>query len=268
MTAPTRALRQRIKPLCRVCLRSSCTARLAWPAVCRGGRPAAPAAQFTSGLADVRAGRMLSDAQVGLIARRNAQMVASFQGDYASLARTFQLSEQQVRAIVGEWQAANSQAAVEPAAPAPDANAGAGGGGDLSADLAQRALPIPLTVAPEHDLLSADIEARLTQEMDGLVNALSQFARRAQAIGEELPPGRHLDKAVTLLFSLVGFQLANAFMRDTKGFGLLSCCPEYMEQLHLKLSDAVREVRFDGRRFLAVALVDQQAGQLFGAGKA
>jgi hypothetical protein len=112
-----------------------------------------------------------------------------------------------------------------------------------------------------HDDLSPSVEARLTEEVDRLITALRQFAARAKSIGEAAPGGG-LDQLVPVLFSLVGLQFANAFSRDTKGLGLLCCSPEYFEQLHLKLSDAVREVRLDGRRFLAVALVDQEAGEL------
>lgn len=69
MTAPTRPLRQRLKPLCRVCLRSSCRALVQWPKVCRAEvRQAELAALQRSGLADVRAGRMLTAAEAQQIA--------------------------------------------------------------------------------------------------------------------------------------------------------------------------------------------------------
>lgn len=69
MTAPTRPLRQRIKPLCRVCLCSSSRSLAEWPAPCLAAlRQAEPAAPQRSGLADVRAGRMLTAAEAQQIA--------------------------------------------------------------------------------------------------------------------------------------------------------------------------------------------------------
>ena len=77
---------------------------------------------------------------------------------------------------------------------------------------------------PQDALVLADIEARLTQEVRGLIAALTQFSGNAELIRKD--------------------------------------GAEYLHELNLCLSDFVREVDLDGRSFLAIALVDKQPGKL------
>lgn len=110
----------------------------------------------------------------------------------------------------------------------------------------------------QNGLLLADIEARLTNEVRGLICALDQFGRRAQFIGKELPDSAHFCKSVTSLLALLGFQLANSFGKGLDLPVFFDDGAEYLRKLNLSLGDFVRELTLDGRRFLAVALVDEQ----------
>lgn len=115
-------------------------------------------------------------------------------------------------------------------------------------------------------LLLADIEARLTDEVRGLVSALHQFGSRAQLIGKEIPEGAQFCKSVTALLTLLGFQLAYSFGKGLDEPIFFDDGAEYLRKLNLSLGDFVRELTLDGRRFLAVALVDEKLGQVCGAG--
>lgn len=109
--------------------------------------------------------------------------------------------------------------------------------------------------------LSPGVEARLTEEVDRLVGALAEFARRAQAISKDAAPGYNLDQAVALTFALIGFQFADAFARSPQSAGLFVGKPYYFDQLQLRLADRFRELVLDGRRYLAIAFVEESAGQ-------
>lgn len=111
-------------------------------------------------------------------------------------------------------------------------------------------------------LLLADIEARLTDEVRGLIASLHQFGCRAELIGKEIPDGAKFCKSVTLLLTLLSFQLAYSFGKDLDTPIFFDDGAEYLRKLNLSLSDFVRELTLDGRRFLAIALIDQQLGQL------
>ena len=111
-------------------------------------------------------------------------------------------------------------------------------------------------------LLLADIEARLTDEVRRLVAALHQFGCRSELIGKEIPDSAKFCKSVTALFTLLSFQLAYSFGKDLDTPIFFDDGAEYLRKLNLSLSDFVRELTLDGRRFLAVALIDQQLGQL------
>lgn len=111
-------------------------------------------------------------------------------------------------------------------------------------------------------LLLADIEARLADEMRRLVAALHQFGSRAELIGKEIPENAKFCKSVTQLLTLLSFQLAYSFGKDLDAPIFFDDGAEYLRKLNLSLSDFVRELDLDGRRFLAVALIDKQLGQL------
>lgn len=107
-----------------------------------------------------------------------------------------------------------------------------------------------------------DIEARLTQEVRGLIAALTQFSRRAELIREEIPDGAEFTKLVTGSLVLISLQFAHALGKGLDKPIFFDDGAQYLRELNLCLSDFVREVDLDGRRFLAIALVDQKLGQL------
>ncbi|MOA29707.1 hypothetical protein D3C78_1507400 [compost metagenome] len=108
----------------------------------------------------------------------------------------------------------------------------------------------------------ADIEARLTEEVRGLVFALAEFGRRAKLISEEVPAEAHFTKLVTQSFALLAFQVSIALGKDMDKPILFDDGVLYLKNLGLNLNEFIREVELDGRRFLAVAFVDQQAGEI------
>lgn len=130
----------------------------------------------------------------------------------------------------------------------------------MQPDLAQAAVgKIPLQA---QDALLASIEARLTHEVRGLVAALDQFGRRAQTIGKDIPEGAKFCQLVTGSLALLGFQFAYAFGKGLDTPIFFDDGAKYLADLGLSLDEFVREVTLDGRRFLAVALIDQELPQL------
>lgn len=110
-------------------------------------------------------------------------------------------------------------------------------------------------------LLLADIEARLTNEVRGLVDALREFGSRAQLVCKEIPDNAHFTKLVSSSFILMSLQLAYALHKGLDKPIFFDDGVEYLRELNLCLSDFVREIDLDGRRFLAIALIDQKLGQ-------
>lgn len=110
-------------------------------------------------------------------------------------------------------------------------------------------------------LLLADIEARLTNEVRGLVDALREFGSRAQLVCKEIPDNAHFTKLVSSSFILMSLQLAYALHKGLDKPIFFDDGVEYLRELKLCLSDFVREIDLDGRRFLAIALIDQKLGQ-------
>lgn len=143
---------------------------------------------------------------------------------------------------------------------------GCGLAGDGAARFAQRAEGGVLSDV--ENALLAGIEARLTQEVRGVVSALDQFGRRAQLIGEEVPAGAKFCKAVTSLLALLSFQVAYSFSKGLDAPIFLDDGAEYLRKLHLSLDDLVREVDLDGRRFMAVALIEKSSAQVLGGHEA
>lgn len=132
---------------------------------------------------------------------------------------------------------------------------------DLNLGVAAAASAVD-TLDAKDALLLADIEARLTDEVRWLIAALHQFGCRAELIGKEIPDSAKFCKSVTALFTLLSFQLAYSFGKDLDTPIFFDDGAEYLRKLNLSLSDFVRELTLDGRRFIAVALIDQQLGQL------
>lgn len=127
--------------------------------------------------------------------------------------------------------------------------------GGLCSNLADGALPVPLTIADENNLLPT-IEARLTEEMLILTGALQRFGVFSKGVSEELPDSAQFGKLVTGLLSLLSFQLSNSLLKDIDGPLLLSDGGEYLLKLGLSLNEAFREIDLEGRKFLAVAFID------------
>ncbi|KQR55644.1 hypothetical protein ASF94_04385 [Acidovorax sp. Leaf160] len=118
----------------------------------------------------------------------------------------------------------------------------------------------------QHALL-ASIKARLTQEVCGLVGALGEFGRRAQLVGEELSDRSHFGKSVTSLLALLAFQYAYSLSKGLDTPVFFDDAAEYLRELQLSLHDLVREVDLDGRRFLAVAFLEQGRAELLRSGE-
>lgn len=141
----------------------------------------------------------------------------------------------------------------------------AGVAGEVGAAL--RAAPHPGAphLALDEHALVAGVEARLAEEVRRLVRALQEFACRAQAIGKDLPLPAEACKLVPDALALMSFQLAYAIERGVEGGVLLEQFPEQLADLELRLRDAFRNVDLDGRRFLAIALRDEQANEVTSA---
>lgn len=115
-------------------------------------------------------------------------------------------------------------------------------------------------------LVLADIEARLTQQVRGLIAALTEFGGSAQLVCKEIPDSAHFTKLVSSALVLISFQLAYALGKGLDKPIFFDDGAEYLRELNLCLSDFVREIDLDGRRFLAIALIDQQSSELRCAG--
>ncbi|ECG5643218.1 hypothetical protein E1K64_15860 [Salmonella enterica subsp. enterica serovar Poona] len=131
-------------------------------------------------------------------------------------------------------------------------------GCDLSAMPTDGATPVPLSVSDKDNLL-ASIETRLTQEVRDLADALGRFSRNTQRLSHELPDTAHFGKSVTLFLSLGSLQLANALLQNRDKPLLLDDGIEYLRELGLSLNDFIREIELDGRKFLAIAFVNNSA---------
>lgn len=154
-----------------------------------------------------------------------------------------------------------------PPASRPDTHAAEAGDASLRTVFASGALPVPIAIATEHDLL-AQLEARLASEVSNLCAALSQFSRVTQGISKELPFSAQFGKNVTLFLSLGSLHVAAALLQRPDLPLLADDGAQQLEEVGLSLNDFIREVDLDGRRFLAVALIDKQARQVGQALKA
>ena len=113
--------------------------------------------------------------------------------------------------------------------------------------------------SPEHEnaLVLADIEARLTHEVLGLMGAVREFAGRTQAIRKEIPDGADLYQFVAFFLACSSLNLANAVGLSLVNGIFRNGGREYLEELGLQVNELFREVSLDGQRFLAVALTNE-----------
>ncbi len=94
----------------------------------------------------------------------------------------------------------------------------------------------------------------------GLIRALNQFGLRAQLIGKDAPDRADFCQAVASLLSLSSLQFAYALAKSMERGIFVDGGRQYLAELHLGVQDLFREVSLEGRRFLAVALVDERSG--------
>ncbi|WP_350316349.1 hypothetical protein OHK33_22215 [Pectobacterium aroidearum] len=132
---------------------------------------------------------------------------------------------------------------------------------DLSAMLTDGAPPVSLTIPAQDDLLSS-IEARLTQEMLDLADALRRFSIGTQRINEELPLTAEFGKSITCFLSMASLQFANALLKDRDKPLLIDDGAMQLKELGLNFHEFIREVDLEGRKFLAVALIDKRTSDL------
>ncbi|ATF92848.1 Uncharacterised protein [Cedecea neteri] len=126
----------------------------------------------------------------------------------------------------------------------------------VGANIADRATPVTTTISNQNSALSA-IETRLAQEILDVSGALQQFGSATRSIREELPDGAQFDKMMVGLLSLLGFHLSYSLLKSMEPPLLLGDGSEYLDKLGLRLSDTFRELDLEGRKFLAVALIDK-----------
>lgn len=119
--------------------------------------------------------------------------------------------------------------------------------------------------SPAENALLATIEARLADEVRGLILALFKFASGAKAVREELPERAQFCKLVTMALELLALQGAHALGKDADMPLFLDDGREYLTRVGLHLKDFVREIDLNGRRFLAIALVDEKSSQILGS---
>lgn len=128
-------------------------------------------------------------------------------------------------------------------------------GADLSAMLTAATPPITIAISGKDDLLSS-LETRLAKEVFNLTIALTKFSSGVEAIGKELPDSSHFGKLVTLFFSMSSLQVAHALLQRPDLPLLVDDGFQQLQELGLSLNEFIREVDLDGRRFLAVALIN------------
>lgn len=125
----------------------------------------------------------------------------------------------------------------------------------------QAASPEAIAVVSQ-DALFAGVEARLTEEMWRLIGALRQFAAVTQGVSKELDtPATKVLKNVPVSLGLFSMQVAHLILKfsDTP-LSLLKSGLD-AESLIGKLDESLLEVKFEGKKFLAVALPDSSLGE-------
>ncbi|HED4144246.1 hypothetical protein [Klebsiella quasipneumoniae] len=130
----------------------------------------------------------------------------------------------------------------------------------LGTVVADMASPVTIPVTSEDNLLPR-IEARLAEEVSDLVSALRKFGLGTQRISEELPVSSEFGKLITSFFSASSLQLANALLQSKDRPLLLDDGAMQLYELGLSLNDFIREVDLEGRKYLAIALINKSFSQ-------
>ena len=118
------------------------------------------------------------------------------------------------------------------------------------------------------DAFLASIETRLTQEMLRLVSPLREFARRSQLIREEIPNSAQFCKLVSAALPLISLHFVNAILESSKKNTFAGDGALYLKDIGLSLNDFVREIDLDGRKFMAIAVVERKSSDIFEEGVA
>jgi hypothetical protein len=118
-------------------------------------------------------------------------------------------------------------------------------------------------MSDQERLLLTDIETRLTEEMNLVVDTLREFARRMQAIGEEVPESAQFAKLITFLVPLMVLQIGNALALDLKKGILADDGALYLSNLGLSFGQFFKEFEFEGRKFLGIAKADPVGYKVF-----
>ncbi len=104
---------------------------------------------------------------------------------------------------------------------------------------------------------SADIQARLANEMRNLGTVLNEFVIRLEGIRKDTPAGCEFSQLVTRTIQLLFLQLsATAFQLSDTSI-LLDDGREYLRKMGLCIEDAFREVRLDGRDYVCIAKINK-----------
>ncbi|MGG6075183.1 hypothetical protein ACQSGI_24805 [Salmonella enterica] len=119
----------------------------------------------------------------------------------------------------------------------------------------------PQTDASDENNPLARIETRLTEEVVNLADTLRRFSQNIRHISHELPDTSQFGKLITRFFSDSSLQVANALLKNSDKPLLLDDGVEYLRGLGIGLDDFIREIELDGRKFLAVAIVDNLTDQ-------
>lgn len=110
---------------------------------------------------------------------------------------------------------------------------------------------------------TADIEARLTDEVRRFGVFFAEAADRLRSIGEDA--GDNLDKLVVASQRLLLLQFSDAILQSMRECSSLAEYVDHLGELELSLRDAFREVVLDGRKFACIALTDERAREFFRA---
>lgn len=113
------------------------------------------------------------------------------------------------------------------------------------------------------DTLIPNIEARVTGEVLRLMGAVKEFGLGLQLIRKEIPPNAYFSQSITLFLALSSLNLSNALGLSVMRGIFRDGGREYITQLEMDVKHLFREINLDGRRFLAVALVDEGTSQVF-----
>jgi len=108
-------------------------------------------------------------------------------------------------------------------------------------------------------LLLSDIEARLTNDVKGIILSLTEFAGSSQSICKEIPANAHFCKLIASTLQLFSLQIAVALGQGLNKPIFSDDGRQYLADLGLSLNDLIREIDLDGRKFMAIALVDKKS---------